>query len=111
MIDVLLSAFFQLGFGHMAIIRESSFDPETLAAMKRTLTQVCGVLGLGERDDILESYVAGSIVAAAQRGVHTAEGLADAVMEQLEDESVIGSQGERFTPAARAGHHFPHTGR
>ena len=85
----------------MTIIGDSSFDPEALAAMDRALTRVCGALGLADSDDPLASYVARSIVATAQRGVR-AEALADAVMQQLEDESVIGSAGEVFVPTRAA---------
>src|SRR5690349_12473859 len=90
---------FQLGpDSRMAIIRDTSFDPETLATMNRALTQVCGALGLTDRGDPLTSYIARSIVATAERGVLDVGALADAVMHQLEDESVIGGQGEGFTP-------------
>jgi hypothetical protein len=93
----------------MAIIRDSSFDPETLAAMNRALAQVCGALALTDRGDLLASYIARSIVATARRGVLDVGALADAVMHQLEDESVIGWQGEGFVPPARVGDHLPHT--
>src|SRR5262249_11125164 len=96
---------------HMAIIRDSSFDPETLATMNRALTQVCGALGLTDRSDLLTDYVARSIMATARRGVLDVGALADAVMHQLEDESVIGWQGERFAPPARVRDHRVHAGR
>lgn len=94
----------------MATIRDSSFDPETLAAMDCARARVCGALGLGDGDDPLASYVAHSIAATAHRGVRGADALADAVLQQLEEEAVIGSSGEAFAPPARVGDHLPHTG-
>jgi|KBSMisStandDraft_5_1062788.scaffolds.fasta_scaffold1059006_1 hypothetical protein len=59
-------------------------------------------LGLAPHDDILAGYVARSIIEMAHRGVAQAEALAEAVMQQLEDESVVGASREGFVDAATA---------
>ena len=67
--------------------------------MSLAFARVCGRMGLRVQDDRLTSYVARTVIGMAQRGVRDADGLDAAVMQQLEDESVIGWNGERFGDA------------
>jgi hypothetical protein len=83
-------------------LRDQAFDPEMIATMGVAFGEVRERLGLASHDDVLASYVARSIIDMAQRGFGQAEALADAVMQQLEDESVVGASGEGFVDAAHA---------
>ena len=69
--------------------------------MSLAFGRVCGRIGLRVRDDRLASYVARTVIAMAQRGFRDAEGLDAAVMQQFEDESVIGWNSERFGDATQ----------
>jgi len=80
-------------------LRDQAFDPETIAIMIVAFDDVRGRLGLAPHDDPLAGYVARSVIEMAHRGFAQAEALADAVMQQLEDESVVGASGEGFVEA------------
>jgi hypothetical protein len=81
-------------------LRDQAFDPEMIAIMGIAFDDVRGRLGLGPRDDLLAGYVARALLETAHRGARDAGSLADAVMQQLEDESVVGACGEGFVDAA-----------
>ena len=82
-------------------LRDQAFDPELIAAMGTAFADLGARLGLAPHDDPLVSYVARTVIELAHRGCRAADALADAVMQQLEDESIVGTCGERFVDAAR----------
>ena len=81
-------------------LRDQAFDPEMIATMGVAFADVRERLGLAPDDDALSGYVARSVIEMAHRGFGQAEALADAVMQQLEDESVVGASREGFVDAA-----------
>lgn len=83
--------------------RDHAFDPETIELMSLAYARASALLGLGEQDAPLTQYVARTVVELARRDFQDADVLAAAVMERLEDESVIGWNGEHFADAAHAG--------
>ncbi len=56
-------------------------------------------LGLAPQDDALAGSAARAVLESAHRGCSSAGALADAVMQQLEDEAVVGARGEGFDAA------------
>jgi hypothetical protein len=78
---------------------DQAFDPEMIAIMGTVFTDVRERLGLAAQDDRLAGYVARTVLEIAHRGCRDAAALADAVMQQLEDESVFGACGESFVDA------------
>jgi hypothetical protein len=82
--------------------RDHAFDPETIELMSLAYARASTLLGLGDQDDYLAHYVARTVVELARSDFHGADVLAAAVMERLEDESVIGWNGEHFADAAHA---------
>jgi hypothetical protein len=77
-------------------LRDQAFDPEMIATMGVAFADACDRLGLAPHDDALAGYVARSVIEMAHRGFGQAEALVDAVMQQLEDESVVGASREGF---------------
>jgi len=80
-------------------LRDQAYDPETIAIMIIAFDDVRQRLGLAPHDDPLAGYVARSVIEMAHRGFGQADTLVDAVMQQLEDESVVGASGEGFVDA------------
>lgn len=81
-------------------LRDQAFDPEMIATMGVAFDDVRRRLGLAPHDDLVAGCVARTILEIAHRGCRTAKALADAVMQQLEDEAVVGACGDRFVDAA-----------
>jgi len=79
---------------------DQAFDPEIIATMDVALADVRDRLRLAPHDDRMASHVARTVIEMTQRGVRNPAALADAVMQQLEDESVVGACGERFVDTA-----------
>jgi len=82
--------------------RDHAFDPETIELMTVAFARASALLGLSDQDDPLAQYVVRTVVELAHRDFQDADVLAAAVMERLEDESVIGWNGEHFADAAHA---------
>jgi len=82
-------------------LRDQAFDPEMITTMGVAFADVRERLGLAPHDDVLAGYVARSVIEMAHRGFGQAEALVDAVMQQLEDESVVGAGREGFVDATQ----------
>ena len=87
---------------HKQTPHDQAFDPEIIATMDVALAEVRDRLRLAPHDERMASHVARTVIAMTQRGVRNPAALADAVMQQLEDESVVGACGEHFVDAAHA---------
>jgi hypothetical protein len=64
-------------------LEDEFFDPETIKNMSIAFERVCRELGLREMDDALNRVVAGAIIEKAQSGIHDANDLAMATMNDF----------------------------
>jgi hypothetical protein len=85
-------------------VQDDAFDPEMLEVVGRAFTAVCARLGLAPDRDPRASYVARTVLGFGSRGMRDGDALAAAVMQRLEDEAVIGWNGEQFAVQAREPH-------
>jgi hypothetical protein len=83
-------------------IENVGFDAEATRSMEAAFATVRGLLGIADDDQTLPKYAGDTIVEIARRGVRDPRELADAVLQALEDEAVIGCSGERFVDPAPA---------
>ena len=67
------------------LFKNQAFEPEALAAMTRTYTEVCGMLGVSDRDPHGRQAVARTVIEYAQRGARDANRLRDCVLQALSD--------------------------
>ncbi len=92
-------------------VHDQTFGPEMVAIVERAFAAVCEKLGLAPDEDPLASYVARTVIGLAPGGFRESEGLAAAVMQRLEDEAVIGWNGEHFTAPAHKPQGVEHAAR
>lgn len=68
------------------LFKNQAFEPEAISAMSQTYTEVCGLLGVTDRDQRGTHAVAKTVIEFAQRGARDPVRLRDCVLRALRNE-------------------------